>query len=372
MARTPAKAPPAKEATITGNALDETFVRRVLVVVAVVGLIALVLKMAGVILMIFGAVLIAILLRSVADLLHRWAKLPMRLALFVSTLLLLAVISGGFALLWLEIESQLDRLPDTLPETLAAAERRILDLPFGDQLLARLRAYAQGAGLSDGVGEAAQGFARRLKNFLMSAGGFATNAVLVLAGGVYLSINPKGYRNGALLLIPRDHREQVSEALCETGRGLKYWLLGTGLDMIGVGLITGLGLWLVGIPSPVLLGVLAGLGVLVPIVGPTLAAIPGLLLAVAGGPTTFLLALGVYVGVQQIESNLIMPVIQRQITSLPPMVTLFSIAVFGLMFGPIGVLLAVPLAVTVYVMVRALYVRDILGEDIRPLDVGRS
>ena len=54
------------------------------------------------------------------------------------------------------------------------------------------------------------------------------------------------------------------------------------------------------------------------------------------------------------------------------MVTLFSIAVFGLMFGPIGVLLAVPLAVTVYVMVRALYVRDILGEDIRPLDVGRS
>ena len=75
---------------------------------------------------------------------------------------------------------------------------------------------------------------------------------------------------------------------------------------------------------------------------------------------------------QQIESNLIMPVVQRQVVSLPPLLTLFSVAVFGLMFGPIGVLLSVPLAVVSYILIRALYVRDTLGERIRPLDVGKS
>lgn len=370
MARRPAT--PALDDTLEPRALDETFVRRALFIAALIGLAALILKLSGVLLMIFGAVLVAILIRALAELLHRWGRVPQKAALPLATLLLLGVIGAGLALLALEIRAQLDRLPATLPATLALAESQVRRLPFGEPILAQLRQLGQGAGLLDGAGQAAGDLLGRLKAFVTAAGGFATNAVLVLVGGIYLSINPGGYLRGAVMLVPPRHRDQVTDALSEAGRGLKYWLLGTGLDMIGVGLITGLGLALVGIPSPVLLGVLAGLGVLVPIVGPTLAALPGLLLAISGGPVTVLLTLGVYVGVQQIESNLIMPVIHRQIVALPPLMTLFSIAAFGVLFGAIGVLLAVPLAVTVYVLVRALYLRDILKADIRPLDVGRG
>lgn len=219
------------------------------------------------------------------------------------------------------------------------------------------------------MGQTAQNLAATLRDFLLGAGGALTNAILVLAGGVYFAVAPTGYRNGLLLMIPKAQRARIGDALDQTGRGLRLWVLATGVDMIGVGVITGLGLWAVGLPSPALLGVLAGVGVLVPIVGPTFAALPGLLLAVADGPTTVLLTLGVYVVVQQIESNVIMPVVQRQIVSLPPLWTLFSVAVFGLLFGAVGVLMAVPLAVVTYVMVRALYIRDTLGERIRPLDV---
>ena len=354
------------------DALDDVFVRRVLFVVAVVGVIALAFKLAAVLLMLFGSLLIAILFRSVAGLLNQYAKLPMKAALPLSMLFFLAVLAAGFGLLWMEISQQLDRLPDTLPEAAEAARQRIETLPFGGRLLERIQTAAEGAGLSGGVSEAAQELASQIRGFVGSAGGFMTNTVLVLAGGVYLALNPKGYRDGLLMLVPKDQRRRIGNAFDQAGRGLRLWLLGAFLDMIGVGVITGLGLWAVGLPSPVLLGVLAGLGVLVPIVGPTLAAIPGLLLAVAYGPDTVLWTLAVYVVVQQIESNLIMPVVQRQVVSLPPLLTLFSVAVFGLMFGPIGVLLSVPLAVVSYILIRALYVRDTLGERIRPLDVGKS
>lgn len=350
-------------------ALDQAFVRRVLFIVAVVGLIALTFKLAVVLLMLFASLLIAVLLRTVARLLHDHVRLGPRTAMGVSLVTFFGLIVSGATVLGFEIADQVDKLPTTLPETLVAAEQRVLALPFGAELMDRLRQAAEGAGLSGEVGQTAQTLIDGIKRFLNSAAGAATSAVLVLAGGVYFAINPTTYRNGVLMMIPREQRTRVGDAMDDTARALSRWLLGVGLDMIGVGLITGLGLWAIGLPSPALLGLLAGVGVLVPIIGPTLAAIPGLLLAVAGGPTTVMLTLAVYVVVQQVESNIIMPVVQRHVVALPPLVTLFSVAVFGLMFGVVGVLLAVPLAVAAFVMIRALYVRDILGEDIQPLPI---
>lgn len=129
-----------------------------------------------------------------------------------------------------------------------------------------------------------------------------------------------------------------------------------------IGVFTGLGLWLVGVPSALMLGIIAGLAEFIPLLGPILSAIPGLLLALMAGLETALWALLVYVGIQQIESDLITPMVEKKAVSIPPVVTLFGVLAMGVIFGLVGVILAAPLTVITYVLVNQLYVRDALGQ----------
>lgn len=137
------------------------------------------------------------------------------------------------------------------------------------------------------------------------------------------------------------------------------------LAMVLVGVFTGLGLWLVGVPSAFALGVIAGLAEFVPLIGPILAAIPALLVASNSDPQTVLLALVVLVAVQQLESNLIAPLIVDRMVSIAPAVGLFAVVAMGVLFGPLGLLLGFPLAIVFDVAVRRLYVRDTLGEAVK-------
>jgi predicted PurR-regulated permease PerM len=124
-----------------------------------------------------------------------------------------------------------------------------------------------------------------------------------------------------------------------------------------------LGLFAIGMPSALALGFLAGLSEFVPIVGPILSAIPALLLAFSEGGNMVFWVAGLYLLIQQLEGNVIMPLVQRKTVDLPPVVALFALVALGILFGPLGVLLGTPLTVVLYVAVNQLYVRDTLGED---------
>jgi len=132
------------------------------------------------------------------------------------------------------------------------------------------------------------------------------------------------------------------------------------LDMVFLGVITGVGLWAVGVPFAFPLGVLSGLSVFVPYIGPIVASLPGVLLALSVSPTLALYALIVYVIVQQIEGNIAMPLLQRWTVSMPPVVSMLSMVAFGLLFGFWGVLLATPMAVASMTILRMAYVEDML------------
>jgi predicted PurR-regulated permease PerM len=136
------------------------------------------------------------------------------------------------------------------------------------------------------------------------------------------------------------------------------WLRGQLVAMLAVGALTGLGAALIGLPSALALGLLAGLLEFVPIVGPIFAAIPALLLAATLGWSEVLWTLALFIVIQQIEGNMLMPAIMQKAVELPPAVTLFAVLAFGLLFGPLGVLLATPLAVVLMVLVQHLYLRD--------------
>nr|WP_018148313.1 AI-2E family transporter [Henriciella marina] len=134
--------------------------------------------------------------------------------------------------------------------------------------------------------------------------------------------------------------------------------------MTVVGLLTWLGLTLIGVPAATALGIFAFVAQFVPIVGPIIAAVPGILAASSVSPETALWAAGVYLLVQQLESNVITPYVQQRVVSLPMVLTMFSVVTFSALLGFVGMLFATPLAVVVFVMVKMLYVEDMLGHDI--------
>jgi predicted PurR-regulated permease PerM len=195
----------------------------------------------------------------------------------------------------------------------------------------------------------------------MSVGGGIADTLVVVFGGIFLAAQPNFYRIGAIKLVPQAKRALVGEAMIDSERALRLWLRGQLFAMVLVGLLTGFGLWLIGVPSALALGLLAGLLEFIPFAGPVLAAIPGVLLAFVVSPELALWTVALYIGVQQIEGNLLQPIVQQFAVDLPPVVLLFSLLAFGMLFGVIGIIFAAPLTVVSYVLVKRLYVQEALG-----------
>ena len=172
------------------------------------------------------------------------------------------------------------------------------------------------------------------------------------------------YRAGLVKLFPKGTQARITETLDDAGEALRLWLGGQLLAMIMVGFLIAGGLALVGVPSALALGLIAGVTEFVPIVGPVIGAIPALLLASTQDWNLVVWTLAVFVVVQQIESNLIMPLVAGRAVAVPPAVGLFAVVAIGVLFGPLGLLLGYPLAIVTDAAVRRLYVRETLGEEV--------
>jgi predicted PurR-regulated permease PerM len=147
-----------------------------------------------------------------------------------------------------------------------------------------------------------------------------------------------------------------------TGSALRMWFAGQLAAMLLIGVVSGLAYWWIGLPSPLALGIITGLTNFIPFIGPILGAIPALIFALAIDVETVLWTAGATIAIQQLEGNVVTPLIQRQAVLMPPALALFAIVIFGLLFGLLGVFLAAPLAVALLVLVKKLWVRETLGE----------
>jgi predicted PurR-regulated permease PerM len=256
--------------------------------------------------------------------------------------------------------AQFGEFSSRLPHSVDDLQRMLAALPFGDRLAAQM----------ENTGDLAaqfKGLAGRIGGYAVSLAGAVTNLVLVVFAGLFMAIDPGRTRDGLAVLFPRGPREAVREALDASGLALKLWLRGVLIDMAFVGVMTGLGAWLIGLPSPFALAVIAALLDFVPFVGPIASIIPGLLLAIPGGPEKAVWTLLMYIAIQQIEGNVIYPFVQKQAVNLPPVLSLVAVLAFGVLVGPLGVVLATPLLVVLYTATRLLYLRNTLGEtDIGP------
>jgi predicted PurR-regulated permease PerM len=182
------------------------------------------------------------------------------------------------------------------------------------------------------------------------------NIALVIFLALYFAVDPRTYQRGLLHLFPLEARERVQNALRASSKALRKWMLGQLVAMSVVGVLTAIGLWLAGVPLAIPLGIIAGLLDFVPVVGPMMAALPGILIAFSASPETAFYAALVYIVVQFVEGNVVTPLAQRWAVSVPPALTLLGIVAFGLVFGVMGVLFAMPMLVVSMVLVQKLYV----------------
>jgi predicted PurR-regulated permease PerM len=158
--------------------------------------------------------------------------------------------------------------------------------------------------------------------------------------------------------------QRAGEASTAIGIGetLELWLLGQLIQMVLIGLLATLAVWLIGVPSPVALGLIAGVGEFIPYLGPILAAIPAMLVALTKSPETVAWTLLAYLTIHQIEGQVITPLIQNRMVFVPPAVMLLGIAALTYLFGAVAIIFAAPITVAIFAAVNLLYVRDALGE----------
>ena len=330
---------------------DGVFIRRVLIVAALVVLGVAVWALTDILLLAFAAVLFALILRAIAEPIAKRTGMSDGAALAVAGSVVVALVAGVVLLLGPLIAPQLEYLIERLPGAL----KNLAD----EWRLGSAADLLRGSSIGNLVAGALAWSTAIL--------GAVASLLVVFFAGVYIAVNPGLYRDGLLKLFPPSWQPQVGAALSDAGKALQNWLGGQLMAMLLVGVLTGLGMWLAGVPSALALGFIAGLTEFVPIVGPVAGAIPALLIASTQDMETVLWALGVVVAVQQIENNLIMPLLIGRTVQVAPAVGLFAVIALGVLFGPLGLLLGFPLAVVIDAAVRRLYVRGMLGEDVEIL-----
>jgi predicted PurR-regulated permease PerM len=193
----------------------------------------------------------------------------------------------------------------------------------------------------------------------------ATAALLLaVVGGSFLVSDPQRYRTGFVKLFPLEQVTRVEEMLDILATALRRWLLAALVAMVIVGVAAGLACWAIGLPAPLALGLFAGIAQFVPVVGAVLGAVPALLLAMSVGGGALAWTALAFLIIQQVESNMITPMVEERLVDIPAFVLLLGIMAAGAVFGLPGLALAAPLTVVAYVAVQKLYVRETLGRSV--------
>lgn len=334
------------------------FVRRVLTVVAIVTAVVLVVLLAwyavSVLLTMFAGILLGVLLRGLAGTVSARTGLAPGRALALVCVVLTAMLGVAAALsaasITQEVSDMLDQLPAAVEKVREYAEAN----PLGRRLLAPLTD-------EDGSGGGGLPMSQVLGVASGTVGGLGTLLLIVFVG-IFLAADPDVYKGGALLLVAPGRRARVEDVLDEIGDTLLRWLTGRLLLMGVIGILTWIGLLLLGVPVALALALLAGLLSFIPNIGPILSAVPAMLIAATITPMLAVWVGVLYLAIQTAESYLLEPFVVRKTVSLPPALNIMFQLFMGTWLGVMGLTLATPLLAVLTVSIRRLYVEDALGD----------
>lgn len=299
--------------------------------------------------------LFAIFLRTLSTWLSRHTPLSTSWALACVVALLVSSIALGVWLRAPRIAAEVEHLVLVLPEAVRELERRGAQYTWGQYLLQEVNVFTGWMPRGDSPLARATGIFSTTLSVL-------TNVVIILIVGLYLAVDPHPYTRGLVRLVPLGHRPRAHEVLSALGTTLWWWLVDRLFSMTVIGVLSTVALWWLGVPLALTLGILAALLTFIPTIGPVLAMVPPALLAFSQSPRQALYVILVYLGIQAVETYLITPLVQQRAVSLPPVLTIAGLLVGSVLFGFLGLLLAAPLVAVTLVLVRMLYIEDVLGD----------
>lgn len=331
----------------------DSFERRVfratVVVLATIAGAYLLWLLVDLLLLLFACALTSLIFLTITNFVRRHTRLPFGPALALTVVGVLMLLVAAFWFFGATMQAEFAEFAGRLPAAWEGVQAQLRESPTGAAVLERAQKLAP----------TGQNLVSAATTALATVGGAISGVAIVLIGGLYLAAQPALYGGGLLRLVPNATRDRVAATLDAITVSLRNWLKGQALGMLFVGVATGLGLWMAGLPGAWAIGLIAGLAEFVPYLGIFVAGIPAIILGFGQGVETGLWTLAVLVAVQQLQGNLVMPLLQNKMVDLPPAITIFGIIAAGILFGLPGVLLATPLTIVVLVLVR----RHYLGED---------
>jgi predicted PurR-regulated permease PerM len=286
-------------------------------------------------------------------------QVPRPIGALLALIAMLAAVGAVLALAIPPFVTELQRLADQLPQLV-------------DQLGAAL-GHTVGAKPSH-TGESMQ---RALQDVLnkpqgllgpiakigLGVAGAVATVVVVVMGAFYTAVNPRPLVDGVLRMFPPERRGWAEEAMTDIRAAWIGWLYGVAVDMLVTGTLLYAGLMIIGLDYALVFAVFSALCVVVPYFGSVAGGLPPVLFALAErGATAALVTLGVYLLVQQVEGNVIIPMVMSRTVKLHPAVVLIGVVLVGNLLGFAGLLVAVPIISAVVICVRELWVRRIEGD----------
>lgn len=335
----------------------------VAIVVAVVLMILLVIYAVDALMLAFAGILLAVFFRGLADWLAERTGLGKSLSFAIVVLSLLIV--SGVAIYFLErsVVAQVQELREQLPQSFNSLRSRLEQTDWGRTVLQQIPSTEQ---MTETVRNA--NLTTRATGFLSTTIGVFVNFFIFLVLGIFIALEPQTYVRGILVLVPQQRRERIRQVLDALGETLRWWLVGKFTSMLAIGILTWIGLSIIGVPLALTLGIITALLTFIPNIGPVVSLIPAALLALAQDPIKAVYVVILYIAVQIIESNLITPFIERRTVALPPALTVGVQLILSVFVGGLGLVLAAPLIAAGIVLVQMLYIEDILGEKVRAAD----
>lgn len=346
---------PERIATTAGTAASERFRLRTADILLVAGLLFLVWAIGNVLLLILAGVVLAVGLDGLASGLARHTPLSRGIALFLVCVSILGALVGVGWTVAPQVASQFQDLWERLTDLIDAGIEWVDSTGWSQDLLGDVGEGGQIIG-------AANQILAMVASFGITTFEAVTSVAILIVLGIFMAVNPVLYYNGLLRLTPPLKRPLIARTLSSIADALRWWFLAQLVSMAILGISIGIGLYVIGIELWLALAVITALLTFIPYLGPIIAGIPTVAIGFADSYETGLIVLVFFLVVQNIESNVILPLVYQKAIRLPPAVAISAQVFFGLVFGVAGFILAAPVTVVIMVALEKLYVEAALGE----------
>jgi predicted PurR-regulated permease PerM len=325
----------------------------ILIAILLLGLTALLWTGIHYLLMAFAGLLFAVFLTALANWVTQHTHLAHGWSLTLVIVVLILIACGLGWLLESRLALQTQEMMKELPQSVERIQHWLDQYKWGQKVT---QAGAEAAGNLTGGFSTVMSVVGGVLNFIVAV-------IVIIFVGIFGAAEPRLYRAGFLHLIPAPHRPRTEEAIDAVIFNLRWWLLGQIFLMIVIGITSALGLWLMGIPLALTLGLIAGILEMIPYAGPWISAAPALLVALLISPWHVIGVAGLYLFLHLLEGYVLLPLVQRQTVLLPPAFTLIMQVLLGELLGFMGLFVAAPLTVAGVVILKMLYVEDTLGDE---------